>query len=88
LRGDLSFVGPRPALYNQHDLVSMRTEQGIHRLVPGLTGWAQVHGRDSLSIPAKVKYDFEYLQHQSLWLDLKILALTVINVLRRDGIAH
>jgi O-antigen biosynthesis protein WbqP len=88
LIGDLSFVGPRPALYNQHDLISFRTERGIHKLVPGLTGWAQVHGRDQLSIPAKVEYDYEYLQNRTYWLDLKILLMTVVNVLRRDGVAH
>ncbi len=88
LIGDLSFVGPRPALYNQHDLISLRTERGIHELVPGLTGWAQVHGRDQLSIPAKVEYDYEYLQNRTYWLDLKILVLTVFNVLCRDGVAH
>lgn len=88
LIGDLSFVGPRPALYNQHDLISLRTERGIHELVPGLTGWAQVHGRDQLSIPSKVEYDYEYLQNRTYWLDLKILFLTVVNVLRRDGVAH
>jgi len=88
LVGDLSFVGPRPALYNQHDLISLRTKRGIHELVPGLTGWAQIHGRDHLSIPDKVDYDFAYLQNWTFWLDLKILALTIVNVLRRDGVAH
>jgi O-antigen biosynthesis protein WbqP len=88
LVGDLSFVGPRPALHNQHDLVCMRTERGIHELVPGLTGWAQIRGRDQLSMPVKVKYDCEYLQKRTYWLDLKILVLTVVNVLRRDGVAH
>lgn len=88
LMGDLSFVGPRPALHNQYDLISLRTERGIHELVPGLTGWAQIHGRDQLSIPAKVEYDYEYLQNRTFWLDLKILVLTVVNVLRRDGVAH
>lgn len=88
LTGDLSFVGPRPALYNQYDLISLRTERGIHRLVPGLTGWAQIHGRDQLSIPCKVEYDHEYLRTWTYWLDIKILALTVLNVLRREGIAH
>jgi O-antigen biosynthesis protein WbqP len=88
LIGDLSFVGPRPALYSQHDLISLRTARGIHELVPGLTGWAQIHGRDQLSIPAKVEYDFEYLQNRTYWLDLEILVLTVVNVLRRDGVAH
>jgi len=88
LKGDLSFVGPRPALHNQRDLISLRTARGIHELVPGLTGWAQIHGRDQLPIPAKVDFDFEYLQNQTFWLDLKILGLTAINVVRRDGVSH
>lgn len=88
LKGDMSFVGPRPALFNQHDLVSMRTEQGVHRLLPGLTGWAQINGRDELPIPAKVALDAYYLQHRSLALDLRILALTAYKVLRRDGVSH
>jgi O-antigen biosynthesis protein WbqP len=88
LKGDLSFVGPRPALHNQKDLISLRTELGIHELVPGLTGWAQIHGRDQLSIPAKVEFDYEYLQNRTFWLDLKILALTAVNVLRREGVSH
>ena len=88
LIGDLSFVGPRPALHNQYDLISLRTERGIQELVPGLTGWAQIHGRDELSIPAKVEYDFQYLRKRTYWLDLKIMALTVASVLRRDGITH
>lgn len=88
LMGDLSFVGPRPALYNQHDLIALRTERGIHELVPGLTGWAQIHGRDELSIPRKVEYDCEYLQNRTYWLDVKILFLTVVSILQRDGVAH
>jgi O-antigen biosynthesis protein WbqP len=88
LKGDLSLVGPRPALFNQHDLVTLRTEKGIHRLPPGITGWAQVNGRDDLSIPIKVAYESEYLQKHSLWLDLKILILTVLKVVRREGIKH
>jgi O-antigen biosynthesis protein WbqP len=88
LKGDLSFVGPRPALYNQEDLISLRTERGIHELVPGLTGWAQIHGRDQLSIPAKVEFDHEYLKNKTFWLDLKILVLTVLNVMRREGVLH
>ena len=88
LRGDMSFVGPRPALFNQHDLMALRTEQGVHTLVPGLTGWAQVNGRDELPIPEKVKLDVAYLQHQSLWFDIHILWLTFIKVLRRDGVSH
>ena len=88
LRGDMSFVGPRPALFNQHDLMALRTEQGVHTLVPGLTGWAQVNGRDELPIPEKVKLDVAYLQHQSLWFDIRILWLTFVKVLRRDGVSH
>ena len=88
LKGDMGFVGPRPALFNQHDLVALRTAQGVHTLVPGLTGWAQIHGRDELPIPAKVKLDAYYLQHQSFWLDLQILAKTFFKVVRRDGITH
>ncbi len=88
LKGDMGFVGPRPALFNQHDLVALRTAQGVHTLVPGLTGWAQIHGRDELPIPAKVALDAYYLQHRSLGLDVRILALTFSKVLRRDGITH
>jgi O-antigen biosynthesis protein WbqP len=88
LVGDMSFVGPRPALFNQHDLIELRTQQGVHTLVPGLTGWAQVNGRDELPIPEKVKLDVEYLQRQSLWFDIRILWLTFVKVLRRDGVSH
>jgi O-antigen biosynthesis protein WbqP len=88
LVGDMSFVGPRPALFNQHDLIALRTEQGVHTLVPGLTGWAQVNGRDELPIPEKVKLDVAYLQRQSLWFDIHILWLTLVKVLRRDGVSH
>ncbi|BDT66240.1 undecaprenyl phosphate N,N'-diacetylbacillosamine 1-phosphate transferase [Comamonadaceae bacterium OS-1] len=88
LKGDMGFVGPRPALFNQHDLVALRTAQGVHTLVPGLTGWAQIHGRDELPIPAKVALDAYYLQHRCLALDLRILVLTFFKVLRRDGITH
>lgn len=88
VRGDMSFVGPRPALFNQDDLIALRTEQGVHELVPGLTGWAQVNGRDELPIPEKVKLDAEYLRRQSFWFDLRILWLTFVKVLRRDGVAH
>ena len=88
LAGDMSFVGPRPALFNQHDLIELRTRLGVHELVPGLTGWAQVNGRDELPIPEKVRLDVEYLQQQSLGLDLRILWLTFIKVIRRDGITH
>ena len=88
LVGDMSFVGPRPALFNQHDLIALRTQSGVHELVPGLTGWAQINGRDELPIPAKVRLDVEYLQRQSLGFDLWILWQTFVKVLRRDGITH
>ena len=88
LAGDMSFVGPRPALFNQQDLIALRTEQGVHTLVPGLTGWAQVNGRDELPIPDKVKLDVAYLQRQSLGFDIRILWLTLVKVLRRDGVLH
>jgi O-antigen biosynthesis protein WbqP len=88
LKGDMSFVGPRPALFNQQDLIALRTEQGVHRLLPGLTGWAQVNGRDELPIPQKVALDVEYLHRQSLWFDIKIVWLTLIKVVARDGVAH
>ena len=88
LVGDMSFVGPRPALFNQDDLIAMRTEYGVHEMVPGLTGWAQINGRDELPIPIKVKLDAEYLQRRSLWFDIRILWLTFIKVIRRDGITH
>jgi O-antigen biosynthesis protein WbqP len=88
LVGDMSFVGPRPALFNQHDLVALRTAQGIDNLVPGLTGWAQVNGRDDIPIPAKVALDAEYLQRQSFRFDLWILWMTAVKVLRSDGVSH
>jgi len=88
LRGDMSFVGPRPALYNQDDLVALRTERGVHELLPGLTGWAQINGRDELPIPDKVQLDVEYLHKQSFIFDLKILFLTALKVLVRDGVSH
>jgi len=88
LAGDMSFVGPRPALFNQHDLIKQRTKKNLHTLVPGLTGWAQVNGRDELPIPEKVKLDVVYLQRQSLWFDIRILWLTFVKVLRRDGVSH
>jgi len=88
LKGDMSFVGPRPALFNQDDLIALRTEKGVHELVPGLTGWAQVNGRDELPIPQKVALDAEYLRRQSLLFDLKILWMTALKVLARDGVAH
>jgi O-antigen biosynthesis protein WbqP len=88
LAGDMSFVGPRPALFNQHDLIALRTERGVHALVPGLTGWAQVNGRDELPIPDKVALDVQYLQRRSLGFDLRILWMTFVKVLRRDGVSH
>ena len=88
LAGDMSFVGPRPALFNQQDLIALRTEKGVHALVPGLTGWAQVNGRDELPISEKVKLDVAYLQRQSLWFDIRILWLTFLKVLKRDGVSH
>ena len=88
LKGDMSFVGPRPALYNQDDLIALRTEKGVDKLLPGITGWAQVNGRDELSIPDKVELDVEYLNHQSFWLDIKILWMTFLKVIKRDGVSH
>ena len=88
LKGDMSFVGPRPALFNQDDLIALRTEKGVHELVPGLTGWAQVNGRDELPIPQKVQLDVEYLERQTLLFDIKILWMTALKVLARDGVSH
>jgi len=88
LTGDMSIVGPRPALFNQSDLVALRTERGVHRLLPGLTGWAQVNGRDDLSILEKVEFDAWYLHHQSLALDLRIIAMTVFHVAASRGVSH
>lgn len=88
LVGDMSFVGPRPALYNQHDLIMLRTERKVNTLVPGLTGWAQVNGRDELSIPLKVELDAEYMQKQSFFFDIYILYMTFIKVLEWDGVSH
>jgi O-antigen biosynthesis protein WbqP len=88
IRGDMSFVGPRPALFNQDDLVAQRTAQGVDALVPGLTGWAQINGRDELPIPQKVALDVEYLSRRSFWFDLRILLLTAIKVIRRDDVTH
>ncbi|MFM2074254.1 MAG: Undecaprenyl-phosphate galactose phosphotransferase [Pseudomonadota bacterium] len=88
LKGDMSFVGPRPALFNQGDLIALRTERGVYELVPGLTGWAQVNGRDELSIPQKVALEVEYLRKQSLLFDLKILWMTALKVLARNGVSH
>lgn len=88
LKGDMSFVGPRPALFNQDDLISLRTHYGVHELVPGLTGWAQINGRDELPIPQKVKLDVEYLHQQSFWFDIKIIFLTALKVINQDSVTH
>jgi len=88
VRGDMSFVGPRPALYNQDDLIALRTQCGVDALVPGLTGWAQVNGRDDIPIPQKVMLDSEYMNKQSFWFDFKILWMTFLKVINRDGITH
>ena len=88
LKGDMSFVGPRPALFNQDDLVALRTSKGIHTLIPGITGWAQINGRDELPIPIKVDYDLYYMQHRSLMFDLKILVMTLSNVIIGKGVTH
>jgi len=88
LKGDMSFVGPRPALFNQDDLITLRTEYGVDKLIPGLTGWAQVNGRDELPIPEKVALDVEYMHRQSFWFDLKILWMTFLKVIKRDGVSH
>ena len=88
LKGDMSFVGPRPALFNQDDLIKLRTEQGVDKLVPGLTGWAQINGRDELPIPQKVALDVEYFHRRSFLFDLRILWLTFMKVLKKDGVSH
>ena len=88
LAGDMSFVGPRPALFNQQDLIALRTEQGVNALVPGLTGWAQVNGRDELPIPQKVALDAEYLARKGFWFDIQILWMTFLKVVQRDGVSH
>ena len=88
LKGDMSFVGPRPALFNQEDLITLRAEKGVDKLLPGITGWAQVNGRDELSIPDKVELDVEYLNRQSFWFDMKILWMTFLKVIKRDGVSH
>jgi O-antigen biosynthesis protein WbqP len=88
LRGDMSVVGPRPALFNQHNLIEMRTRCGVHKVRPGLTGWAQVNGRDELPLPEKVRFDQDYLRLQSVAFDLKVIGLTVQKVMRREGVAH
>jgi len=88
LKGDISFVGPRPALYNQDDLIELRTGKGIHKLIPGITGWAQVNGRDELPIPVKVEFDEYYLKNRSFFFDLKILWMTFVKVVKREGVTH
>jgi len=88
LKGDMSFVGPRPALFNQIDLISLRRDEGIDKILPGITGWAQVNGRDELSISNKVALDLEYLNHQSFWFDIKILWMTFMKVIKRQGVSH
>jgi O-antigen biosynthesis protein WbqP len=88
LKGDMSLVGPRPALFNQYDLISLRTEKGIHLLAPGLTGWAQINGRDEIPTKQKVAFDAQYLARQSLVFDIRILWLTVLKVIHRDGVSH
>ena len=88
LKGDMSFVGPRPALYNQDDLIELRTQAGVHQLQPGLTGWAQINGRDELPIPVKVKFDIEYMQRKSFLFDLYVLWMTFLKVIHRDGVIH
>lgn len=88
LKGDMSFVGPRPALFNQDDLIALRKQYGVDKLLPGLTGWAQINGRDELPIPEKVKLDAEYMQNQSLFCDLKIIFLTILKVVRKENVQH
>ena len=88
IAGDMSFVGPRPALFNQDDLIKLRTEKGVHNLIPGLTGWAQINGRDELPVPDKVELDIEYMERQSFWFDIYILWSTFLKVVSRDGVAH
>lgn len=88
LKGDMSFVGPRPALFNQHDLISLRTDCNVHQLIPGLTGWAQINGRDELAIPEKVRFDSEYLRRSSIRFDMLILWLTLVQALRAQGVSH
>jgi O-antigen biosynthesis protein WbqP len=88
LKGDMSIVGPRPALFNQDDLIELRTRKGVHTLTPGLTGWAQINGRDELPIPVKVEYDLYYLQNRSFLLDIKIILKTFMKVVEREGVVH
>jgi O-antigen biosynthesis protein WbqP len=88
LKGDMSFVGPRPALFNQYDLIALRKEKGVDKLLPGITGWAQINGRDELSISDKVELDLEYIENQSFWFDLRILWKTLLKVIKQDNIVH
>jgi O-antigen biosynthesis protein WbqP len=88
LKGDMSFVGPRPALFNQDDLIKLRTEKGVHEVLPGLTGWAQINGRDEIPISQKVQLDAEYIHRQSFFFDVKILWMTALKVVAKDGISH
>jgi O-antigen biosynthesis protein WbqP len=88
LKGEMSFVGPRPALFNQADLIQLRTEQNVHKLLPGLTGWAQINGRDEIAIPQKVAFDRFYFERRSFWFDVQILLLTAFKVLRRNNVSH
>jgi len=88
LKGDMSFVGPRPALYSQDDLIALRTQKGVDKMLPGITGWAQVNGRDELSISDKVALDVEYINRQSFWFDIEILWMTLFKVIKKDGISH
>jgi len=87
-KGDMTFVGPRPALFNQDDLITLRTQKSIDKVLPGITGWAQVNGRDGLTINEKVDFDLEYIQQQSFWFDMKILWITIVMVVKRIGISH
>jgi O-antigen biosynthesis protein WbqP len=88
LVGDMSFVGPRPALYNQKDLITKRTEKGVHKILPGLTGWAQINGRDELSVVEKLKFDVEYLERRTLMFDVRIIWITILKVFIKEGISH
>ena len=88
IKGDMSFVGPRPALFNQYDLIELRTRNSVHNLLPGLTGWAQINGRDELPISEKVAFDIEYLNRRSFWFDLRIIITTALKVIKRDNVAH
>lgn len=88
LKGDMSFVGPRPALFNQDDLIKLRTQKEISKLVPGITGWAQINGRDDIQIPVKVEYDEYYMKHQSFFFDLMILWKTIFKVIKKEGVIH